>query len=239
MGTIYKITNKVNGKNYIGQTTRDVGQRFHEHMTQNSGCRLLRRAIKKYGKDVFKLEILYRDVPDRILDTIESEEIKRWNTLAPNGYNLESGGNQNKTSSPETRQKMSEAVKKLWEDPEYRYNQSKSMKKGWKNPNSRQKITQINKERWEDPEYRQKSKKSREDPEYRQKISDANKGRKHTAKSRQKMSEAHKGKKLTAETRKKMSQSKKGRKVSDETRRNISEAAKRGWIKRKQKQQAN
>ena len=55
---VYKITNKVNGKVYIGQTSETLQKRFSRHM----GYQALEhdtkfyRAVRKYGKDSFTIE---------------------------------------------------------------------------------------------------------------------------------------------------------------------------------------
>lgn len=55
IGYIYKITNKINGKVYIGKTTKTVQERWKEHLresrTERSENRPLYRAIRKYGVD--------------------------------------------------------------------------------------------------------------------------------------------------------------------------------------------
>ena len=58
MGSIYKITNIVNGKSYIGQTYRDVETRvFKEHLRGHpSNCRLLSNAVKKHGANNFTMK---------------------------------------------------------------------------------------------------------------------------------------------------------------------------------------
>lgn len=57
-GHIYKITNKVNGKAYVGKTTDTVQVRWGEHLkdSKRKRCanRPLYRAIGKYGADAFK-----------------------------------------------------------------------------------------------------------------------------------------------------------------------------------------
>lgn len=54
-GIIYKITNTINGKCYIGQTTSNINKRWSQHIynakTQSQKCRFLENAIKKYGKE--------------------------------------------------------------------------------------------------------------------------------------------------------------------------------------------
>lgn len=53
---IYKITNAVNGKVYIGQTKDSLHRRFQGHCWKSSGCIKLKHAIQKYGKENFYIE---------------------------------------------------------------------------------------------------------------------------------------------------------------------------------------
>ena len=64
---IYKITNLINNKIYIGKTKKDIETRFKEHL-QNAinDCQYnLSKAIRKYGIDNFNIEMI---------DTAESDE---------------------------------------------------------------------------------------------------------------------------------------------------------------------
>ena len=88
---LYKITNIVNGKSYIGYS-QDPKHRFSSHIsrakhdTDNSP---IHSAIKKYGKENFILEILEwsENYGQR-----EKELIVEHNTRVPNGYNVAEGG---------------------------------------------------------------------------------------------------------------------------------------------------
>lgn len=53
-GIIYKITNLINGKIYVGRTTQDIQVRFKQHCCDR--LRVLPKAIKKHGKENFKIE---------------------------------------------------------------------------------------------------------------------------------------------------------------------------------------
>ena len=56
---IYKITNKLNGKSYIGQTIRPINQRWHRHVNDAMNNILdthFARAIRKYGEKSFSVE---------------------------------------------------------------------------------------------------------------------------------------------------------------------------------------
>lgn len=104
MKYLYKITNKINGKTYIGQTT-NFKKRIHNHIHTKSSS-LIHMAILKYGKDNFKYEILFKR-PYNFIDVAETVAIKYYNSLVPNGYNLESGGCVNKKHNQNTKDKMS------------------------------------------------------------------------------------------------------------------------------------
>lgn len=104
---IYIIVNKVNSKKYIGQTTTSLKERWMKHLQPSSKyCRLLHRAITKYGKDNFNVRELKKC--DSIIDLNYWEEyyIRTFNTLKPNGYNLLAGGN-NRKHHEDTKRKMS------------------------------------------------------------------------------------------------------------------------------------
>ena len=117
-GTIYLIGNLVNGKNYIGQTTRDLYTRFLEHCSPNqSSVSKLKNAIKKYGKDCFYMEPIWESATctQAELDSKEIELIREYNTISPNGYNLTAGGAGGRHST-ETKKLLSDKSKKMWEN---------------------------------------------------------------------------------------------------------------------------
>ncbi len=109
MGYIYKITNKIDNKIYIGQTTQDLEVRWKGHLKKNSNCRYLKSAFNKHGLDNFKFELVCITF-DENLDAIETEYIKKFNSLVPNGYNLREGGNSSKHNE-ETKKKISASMK--------------------------------------------------------------------------------------------------------------------------------
>lgn len=63
---VYRITNLLNGKIYIG-STKNITKRFKSHLAPGSGCKLLKAAFKKYGKDNFKFEILEEVTIDKLI----------------------------------------------------------------------------------------------------------------------------------------------------------------------------
>lgn len=188
MGYIYLIKNTVNGKCYVGQTIHAPDKRINRHLNCTSrGSSLLAKAVKKYGRDAFEFEILH-EVFDFALDALEVQEIKNHNSLSPNGYNLESGGNSNKTITPESRRKMSEAQK------------GNTNAKGKKrSAETCRKISEVQKGR-------------KHSTETRRKMSESLKGRKPSDEHRRKLSEVQKGRKFSTEHRRKLSEAAKGRK---------------------------
>ncbi len=141
MGFIYKITNLVSKKCYIGETKEDNPEkRWQGHIQaikRGSGCPALKDAIKKYGIEKFKFEVLIICFDeDRFI--YEKEYIKKYNSQVPNGYNIlpggEGGGFLGKTHSEETRKKIGESSKAFREkNPNhfetYREKLKESMKK--------------------------------------------------------------------------------------------------------------
>ena len=124
MGYVYKITNTVNGKVYIGQTIRKPEVRMYEHFHVDGKSPYLKNAIAKYGKDAFSFEVLH-EAFDLLLDYFEVEAIAKYNSLAPDGYNLETGGKSNQSVSEATRIKMSKSNR--MHSPEERLRQSNAM----------------------------------------------------------------------------------------------------------------
>ena len=103
---IYKITNLLNGKVYIGQTIQEVSQRWKRHCKGNDKTAIA-EAIKKYSKDNFKFEVI--DTAETLEDLNKKEEswILKENSISPNGYNLNSGG-LNRIPTEETKKILKE-----------------------------------------------------------------------------------------------------------------------------------
>ena len=108
---------------------------------------------------------------------------------------------------PEYREKMSRAIKALWEDPEYREKCSKTRSR----PEIREMRSRAAKDRWKDPEYREKMSKSMwKDPEYRENMSKMSKSMWEDPEHRENMSQAQKTIWKDPEHREKMSEAMKG-----------------------------
>lgn len=88
---IYKIENLINHKIYIGQSI-DPENRFKQHCSKKEKyISLINKAINKYGKENFSLEILgwFEDYNEK-----EIYYIEYYGSLSPNGYNIHKGGNE-------------------------------------------------------------------------------------------------------------------------------------------------
>ena len=93
-GFIYKITNTINGKSYIGQTIQNVKERFYQHCATKCSKAVsnmaIHRAIKKYGKLNFTIEVI-EEIDSANLNDRERYWIKYYNSYN-NGYNSTKGG---------------------------------------------------------------------------------------------------------------------------------------------------
>lgn len=101
---IYILTNKENGHRYVGQTRRSFQGRLRGHFTADS-C--IGRALRKHGTDGFSIQQIAYAREE--LNHWERYFIGRLNTVAPNGYNLDSGGSSDKEVSEETKAKLRES----------------------------------------------------------------------------------------------------------------------------------
>ena len=127
---IYCYTNKTNGKKYIGQTNNLSRRRkqhlqdsIHEHSGHEVSHNLpFHAAIRKYGIDNFDFEVLRTiDTEDwSIVNTLESNYIKEYNSIAPNGYNLQAQGvtnpgkNHSKLSDKEIKELIQDLKNKMY-----------------------------------------------------------------------------------------------------------------------------
>ena len=105
---IYCITNKINGKQYVGQTTYSMYGRWLYHLKRANKYFL--NSIKKYGKENF--DITQIDQASTIEELNEKEKywIKELNTVFPHGYNFEIGG-KNSLSHSTTKKLLSDKKK--------------------------------------------------------------------------------------------------------------------------------
>lgn len=156
MGYIYKITNNINNKIYIGQTIKArPTDRFsqHRYLARHSGqeksISYLHQAMAKYGVDNFSFEIIENIENDK-LNEREQYWIAQYNSLVPQGYNLTIGGEgalgHSRPQTLEEREKRKQSNKQFYIDhPEALQQMSERTKKLWENEEYRRKVTESNK----------------------------------------------------------------------------------------------
>ena len=214
---IYVLTNKKNGKQYIGQSI-DIDRRLIEHSKHKESF-AISAAVAKHGWEFFSVDVLVLCSPDD-LNRLEVEWIAALGTLTPRGYNMTTGGGQGKTVSDDVRKKISENTRKgLTPDVVKARNVKlkgipkseawkKAMSERQKNPENIARITQMARNMSE---------------ETKRRISEAKSGKKISEETRIKLSIAKHNdlentarlaefsRNRSAETRKKMSNSAKAR----------------------------
>ncbi len=110
-GVIYKITNIIDGKCYIGQTIRSFDIRWKDHVRMAVYKKYpIQRALLKYGQEGFTREIICECSSQEELNVQEKYYVNFYNTWAPHGYNLQAGRGTG-CISEETRRKKSDAVR--------------------------------------------------------------------------------------------------------------------------------
>ena len=136
---IYKITNQINGKIYIGKHSTDNLDDGY----MGSGI-LIRKAEKKYGKENFTKEYLAFCDTEEKLNWFEKFYIKKFNAREV-GYNLTDGGDGTigYKYTDKTKQKMSEARKKYHHSEETKRKISDSRKGKHHSEDSKQKMSEA------------------------------------------------------------------------------------------------
>lgn len=198
-GIVYKITNKLTNFKYIGQTIHSLNHRWNEH--KNNAKRgmdtYFYKAIRKYGIENFIIEQIAEANSKQELNALEIKYIQEYNSLAPNGYNISTGGEggNNFSNNPNItliKQHMSEGRKRYftnWTEEE-RNSYSEKRRQIALNPNG-----------------------TMQSKEYKEKMRIACTGKKHSKETRKKISEATLGKEVPKESRKRWRNIRKGQSV--------------------------
>ena len=109
MAIVYLLTNLENGKHYVGKTKGTLDKRWYKHVQEaKKGCPFaLHCAIRKYGSNSFRREVLVEYATEEEALRAESLWIEKFQAFGPKGYNLSEGGRGNPgfKRSPETREK--------------------------------------------------------------------------------------------------------------------------------------
>lgn len=183
MHFIYKITNLINNKIYIGQTN-NPNLRWSQHKSSakyNRGNQIITKSISKHGADNFIFEVIATCLT--LSDANESEEIiiKQYdscNILI--GYNIDAGGNA-LPRKPDVSLKISLSLQKYYSENN-NWNKGKNLTKEWKDKISKSHIgligTNIGKKFSE---------------EWKEKMSKAKKGKIFSEKHKENLSKSHKG----------------------------------------------
>lgn len=228
---VYRAVNTERGKAYIGCTSKSLEKRRYQHElnSRKDKTQIISLAIRKYGADAFKWEVLavVKDVEEA--KRLEVELIAKFDTKAPHGYNMTDGGDgafgckrseatkeklraaaiRRGPMPPEQREKISAAGKKRFADPDNRARHSAKLKVVLSAPEHKAKVGEASKARWRDPDYRARRKAAHEkamaSPETRAKLSAAHKGRVFTAAHRAALSAACKRRSASAEYRARVS----------------------------------
>ena len=196
---IYKITNQINGKIYIGKHSTDNLDDGY----MGSGI-LICKAEKKYGIENFTKEYLAFCDTEEKLNWFEKFYIKKYKAKEV-GYNLTDGGDGHLgfIMTEETKQKLSEAKKGKILSEEHKQKLSEAKKGKTLSEEHKQKISEAIKKQL--VEKGGPFKGWHLSVEHKQKLSDAMKGKTFSEEHKQKIREAKKGKTLSEETKQKIS----------------------------------
>lgn len=126
---IYLITNKINGKQYVGQTIGTIEKRFQRHCWKSTSKNSMPicKAIAKYGKENFTIKKICDCASIEELNEKELAHTDELNTWSPNGYNLKAG-NGTGSMSQETKDKIAAANIGQKRSDEQRQNMSNAHK---------------------------------------------------------------------------------------------------------------
>ena len=90
MYIVYKRTNNINGKMYIGQTEQTLEERWANGKGYRGSAKFY-AAIQKYGAENFSHEVLKENLTQEEADYWEEYYIEKFDTIK-NGYNLKAAG---------------------------------------------------------------------------------------------------------------------------------------------------
>ncbi len=134
MHYIYRITNTINNKIYIGQTN-NPSLRWSQHKSNakyNRCPQIITRAISKYGEKLFQFEVIVSCKSQEDADFIEEEIINKYNSLDLSiGYNIIAGGNTT-PRTPKMLKLISDGLKKYYETHDG-WNKGGTLTEEWKN----------------------------------------------------------------------------------------------------------
>ena len=134
----YEILNKVNNKRYIGFSVRPkIRFKEHKQVSKQQHHLPLYKSMNKYGVENFEFNIIDKNKSKQKMLSLEIDYIKNYNTTNRNyGYNISSGGGGGNgvSRTEKTKKLLSDATKKLAQNPKWRENLSKKATEYNKNP---------------------------------------------------------------------------------------------------------
>lgn len=119
---IYVITNQINNKKYVGQTTKTIEKRFKGHIRASKNLKnnfIIYQAFRKHGIENFIIELL--DTANNKIELNEKEVfwISKLQTFGTLGYNMTPGGNFRGEITPETIEKSRQSnIRRFLNNPE-------------------------------------------------------------------------------------------------------------------------
>ena len=168
-GCVYLVRNTVNRKGYVGCTQQKLSARWRQHVRcARAGSRdLVHCAIRKYGEAAFVVEVVEKVNGGRAkLLAVELKHIAAFNSIAPNGYNINLGGGGSDFSVPEVRARHAAGIARRSLDPRWReVLAQRSADPSWREKNARhcynlhndpvlqQAIAEGLRRKFSDPEY--------------------------------------------------------------------------------------
>jgi GIY-YIG catalytic domain len=162
MYSIYRITNLINNKKYIGITVNTIQHRFNQHA--KSKTTIVGKAIHKYKRCNFKIECIHTVLEEKEALSIETKEIKANNSLVPNGYNLKLHVQGHSKHHPASIKKIRDSI--IARDA-YKHLMTKESREAMKiavNTKEHKEALSIqSKNLWKDPKYRKKTATNRSD----------------------------------------------------------------------------
>jgi len=183
MHFIYKISNNINQKIYIGQTN-NPNLRWSQHKSSakySRGRQIITKAMAKYHIDNFHFEIIATCLDQEAADQAEENIIEQFQSRNPlNGYNISAGGNST-PRTPEIQKKITESLKKHYQSHPG-WLKEKKLPKEWKENISKASLGKIG---------TNLGKKFSD--EHRKRISGSLTGRVLSEEHKKKLSESHQG----------------------------------------------
>ena len=230
-------------KRYVGSAARSFKDRWDQHLSDLRAGRhhsnYLQKAWDKYGEDAFEFKIVEYCLPEHAVaqEQVYLDYYQSYNR--DRGFNIcvTAGSRKGSTAREETKQLISEALRRRPPNPEAAAKSSATRTGKKRTPEQKARMSEAQKRRGPRSEetLRKMSEASRgrkRSAEAIAKTAEANRGRKRSDEYKERMRQQQTGREVSPETRAKMSAARKGYKMSDESKAKVS-AARRAFEERK------